>query len=697
MEKKIFKYNDSLDNSHEIEISEQEFEFVQKDSKIHDVKLKGKPTTFFKDSMKRFVKNKSSLAGGIILGVLVLISCIVPWAIPSTGAYDVYQYHTSSNFEGISGESLIVPKLFPRGTGFWDGTVSKSNIIFNQETGLPVGYSNPNTIFDLVTRDTYSDVTSQYGTGGYILLTGRNSSETGNLYENPYTYYSYKYDFDFSNDFTLDYSFILPNDNEMNYLQNPEYRISLMYRGENNEMLLYPLTGDYNGSESIEQGTADGFVKLEDEEVKTININEKIKQYGIEKLDSASILIDLKRSSDEDNINAIFIKNLHISSTNEEVNAEISKRNIVDGNNCLIQPQKISPNGISRVDNPAYWAVTANTQVAGRDIKITYCDFRFDQYEDLYGEKEITLNYFNINTYQNNGWLEYNAGKASTDKAELASRLTVFSDKCPIVEIIEQVGDATYNPTTGTVSGYSLKCVVSQYKLRGYDNMPIFIFGTDSNGRDFFKLIFTGLILSLALGIGVSAVNIIIGLVWGSISGYFGGWTDIVMERLCDIIGGMPSIAVITLALIYMDSDVIAFMIALFMTGWMGVSARTRTQFYRFKGREYVLASRTLGAKDGRLIFRHILPNSLGTIITSSILLVPSVISSEASIAYLGLGLQNQILFGVILSENRNQFVGDTIYLLIIPTVIFALLLISFNLFGNGLRDAFNPSLKGEE
>ena len=138
-------------------------------------------------------------------------------------------------------------------------------------------------------------------------------------------------------------------------------------------------------------------------------------------------------------------------------------------------------------------------------------------------------------------------------------------------------------------------------------------------------------------------------------------------------------------------------MLALFLTGWMGVAHQTRTQFYRFKNREYVLASRTLGSKDARLIFRHILPNSMGTIITGSILMIPSVIYTEASIAYLKLGLTNQVMFGVILAEANVYYKGDNMYLLIVPTVIMALLLISFNLFGNGLREAFNPSLKGSE
>ena len=132
------------------------------------------------------------------------------------------------------------------------------------------------------------------------------------------------------------------------------------------------------------------------------------------------------------------------------------------------------------------------------------------------------------------------------------------------------------------------------------------------------------------------------------------------------------------------------------LTGWIGTAATTRTQFYRFRGREYVLASRTLGASDARLIRKHILPNAMGTIITAEVLMVPSVIFSEATISYLGLGLKNLSSLGVILSNNQSELTSNS-YLLIFPSVIIALLMISFNLFGNGLRDAVNPSLKGEE
>ena len=152
----------------------------------------------------------------------------------------------------------------------------------------------------------------------------------------------------------------------------------------------------------------------------------------------------------------------------------------------------------------------------------------------------------------------------------------------------------------------------------------------------------------------------------------------------------------ITLIILNFGSSFWTFAMALCLTGWMGTAARTRTQFYRFKGREYILASRTLGSSDIRLIFKHILPNAMGTIITSAVLMIPSVIFSEASVAYLGIGLAEMDSLGVILANNQ-QYISTNPTLIVFPSAVMALIMISFNLFGNGLRDAFNPSLKGAE
>jgi oligopeptide transport system permease protein len=124
-----------------------------------------------------------------------------------------------------------------------------------------------------------------------------------------------------------------------------------------------------------------------------------------------------------------------------------------------------------------------------------------------------------------------------------------------------------------------------------------------------------------------------------------------------------------------------------------------RSQFYRFKGAEYVLCARTLGASDGRIIFRHILPNAIGTIITSAVLLIPGVIFSEAMLSYLGivnLEAENMTSIGTMLAGGR-QYLSTYPHILAFPAIFIALLEISFHLFGNGLRDAFNPVLRGTE
>jgi oligopeptide transport system permease protein len=194
-------------------------------------------------------------------------------------------------------------------------------------------------------------------------------------------------------------------------------------------------------------------------------------------------------------------------------------------------------------------------------------------------------------------------------------------------------------------------------------------------------------------------INVTVGVIWGSISGYFGGWTDIIMERFTEILGGMPWIVMMTLIVLLMGSNFWTFLFALCLTGWIGVSSETRSQFYRYKGREYVLASRTLGASDGRLIFRHILPNGIGTIVTGVALIIPSVIFSEATISYLlpgTLQFSGSQSFGITLSTAQGE-IAQYPYMIVSASLVMVLIMISFNLFGNGLRDAFNPSLKGSD
>ena len=226
--------------------------------------------------------------------------------------------------------------------------------------------------------------------------------------------------------------------------------------------------------------------------------------------------------------------------------------------------------------------------------------------------------------------------------------------------------------------------------------------GTDSQGYDLALRIAGGIRMSLIVAISVSVINFLIGAAYGAVEGYYGGTTDIVLSRITDILSGVPFIVVATLFQIHLSQKVGAIPSLLFayvLTGWIGTASRVRTQFYRFKNQEYVMAARTLGARDRRIIWKHIFPNTLGTIITSSALVIPSVILTESMLSFLGiikLGTAEATSLGTLLSDASGIWTNFP-HLMLYPALIISLLMICFNLFGNGLRDAFNPALRGVE
>ena len=231
---------------------------------------------------------------------------------------------------------------------------------------------------------------------------------------------------------------------------------------------------------------------------------------------------------------------------------------------------------------------------------------------------------------------------------------------------------------------------------------PYFVFGTTDTGKDIFACLAYGARFSFIFAIIVVVVNFIVGVIWGSVSGYFGGRIDLFMERFSDILGAVPTIIIITLLKYHMgaSSQALVLFIAFFMTGWIGIASRTRMQFYRFKNQEYVLAARTLGANNSRIMFKHIFPNGLGTIVTSVALAIPSMIYSETNLSYLGiinLEAGNTTSVGTLISAGQKSITAGAAYVALFPCLFLVLLMLSFNLFGNGLRDALNPSLRGSE
>ena len=231
---------------------------------------------------------------------------------------------------------------------------------------------------------------------------------------------------------------------------------------------------------------------------------------------------------------------------------------------------------------------------------------------------------------------------------------------------------------------------------------PLFIFGTTQTGKDIFACLSYGARFSFIFAILVVVINSTGGIIVGSIIGYYGGKIDLAMCRVMEILGAVPSMIVITLLKYHMGSasQVLVLLLAFVVTGWIGMAWSTRTQFYRFKHQEYVLAARTLGATDRRIMFKHIFPNGIGTLVTGSALAIPSMIYSETTFSYLGiinLEAGKTTSVGTLIAAGQQAVVANAAYVALFPCAFLILLMLSFNLFGNGLRDAFNPSLRGTE
>jgi oligopeptide transport system permease protein len=253
-----------------------------------------------------------------------------------------------------------------------------------------------------------------------------------------------------------------------------------------------------------------------------------------------------------------------------------------------------------------------------------------------------------------------------------------------------------------SLNQYQIRILYYEYFVYENGFEPYFLFGSNSHGQDIFVRLGTGARLSLLLGLSVAIINILIGIAYGAIEGYYGGVPDLVMQRFVEILSALPFIVLVTLFQLHFADKlgvVLTLLFAFVFTGWIGTSDTVRSQFYRYKGQEYVLAARTLGARDRRIIARHILPNAIGPVITSTVLIIPSVIFSESMLSYLGivdLSTSKLTSIGSMLADGENSMMTLP-HIIFFPALFISILMISFNIFGNGLRDAFNPSLRGVE
>lgn len=252
----------------------------------------------------------------------------------------------------------------------------------------------------------------------------------------------------------------------------------------------------------------------------------------------------------------------------------------------------------------------------------------------------------------------------------------------PRIPGLEKLG--IFNGLQDGVNVYVQKNLQSRY----------FLFGTDNLGRDIWTRVWQGTRISLYVALLAVLIDICIGVLYGLVSGYTGGWADTIMQRITEVLSSIPTMVVVTLMLIVLKPGLLSITLALVMTGWINMSRIVRAQVFKLKDQEFVMAAKTCGSSNFSIIFHEILPNTLGQIVVTFMFSIPNAIFLEAFLSFIGLGVPAPMAsLGSLISDGYKSAMTYP-HMIFAPVIVLGLLMLCFNLFADGLRDAVDPQMK---
>lgn len=321
-------------------------------------------------------------------------------------------------------------------------------------------------------------------------------------------------------------------------------------------------------------------------------------------------------------------------------------------------------------------------------------DFRFKKDNDI----SIDRN-FAAQSYWKGVFVRFFSKKRSVLGLIIVIAIILFALLGPILSpyTYTQIISTEVDGKTVTASSLGPQIPWLQKLLTGSapdNNFPeyTFLFGTDTVGRDLFTRTCYGARVSLLIAFITIIIDMIIGMSYGLISGYFGGMADAIMQRIVEVIYSVPRLVIVSVLALFMEKGVGLVIVALLITEWIGMSKIARAEMLKMKDQEFVLASRTLGAGSGHIIFKDVLPNAIGPIITQVMFSIPTAIFTEAFLSFVGVGIVlPECSIGSLIEDGFNN-ITTIPHQIVPPVVVLALLMLGFNFIGDGIREALAPT-----